>query len=87
MVERALIAPPVSRMGPLTPDERRALLRASPIAGKYEQTLDRESAFEQIAQRTAAATQARAAAGTGRRALGPGASRARKRGRAASRNR
>jgi DNA helicase HerA-like ATPase len=57
VVERALIAPPVSRMGPLTPDERGALLRASPIAGKYDQALDRESAFEQIAQRTTAAVQ------------------------------
>ncbi len=57
IVERALIAPPVSRMGPLTQDERSALLRTSPVAGKYDQTLDRESAFEQIAQRAAAATQ------------------------------
>jgi DNA helicase HerA-like ATPase len=57
VVERVLIAPPVSRMGPLTPDERGALLRASPIAGKYDQALDRESAFEQIARRTTATAQ------------------------------
>jgi DNA helicase HerA-like ATPase len=51
IVERALIAPPASRLGPLSSDERTALLRASPIAGKYDQPLDRESAYEKLAQR------------------------------------
>jgi uncharacterized protein len=57
VVERALIAPPVSRMGPLTPDERAALMRGSPVSGKYDQTLERESAYEQLTQRAAAASQ------------------------------
>jgi DNA helicase HerA-like ATPase len=53
VVERALIAPPVSRLGPLSPDERSALLRASPLTGKYDQALDRESAYEKLTQRAA----------------------------------
>jgi DNA helicase HerA-like ATPase len=53
VVERALIAPPASRLGPLSPDERSALLRASPVAGKYDQALDRESAYEKLNQRAA----------------------------------
>jgi DNA helicase HerA-like ATPase len=45
-VERALIRPPASRIGPLTPEERKAVLNASPVKGKYDETIDRESAFE-----------------------------------------
>ncbi len=48
MVERALVAPPRSRLGPITPAERAAILRASPFAGKYETAIDRQSAYEQI---------------------------------------
>ncbi len=48
IVERALIAPPTSRMGPLSDEERAAALRDSPLAGKYDQTVDRRSAFEQL---------------------------------------
>jgi DNA helicase HerA-like ATPase len=46
MVERTLIRPPGSRIGPATPEERRAVLGRSPLAGRYDQTIDRESAFE-----------------------------------------
>jgi uncharacterized protein len=46
MVERALIAPPAGRVGPVTADERKAIVAASPIRGKYDTTVDRESAFE-----------------------------------------
>jgi DNA helicase HerA-like ATPase len=53
VVERALIAPPASRLGPLSTDERSALLRSSPLAGKYDQALDRESAYEKLTQRAA----------------------------------
>jgi hypothetical protein len=45
-VERALIRPPAGRIGPLTPEERKAVLEASPVKGKYDKTIDRESAFE-----------------------------------------
>jgi DNA helicase HerA-like ATPase len=53
MVERAWIVPPGSRIGPATPAERQAILAASTIAGHYEQMVDRESAYEKLAARTA----------------------------------
>ena len=46
MVDRAMICPPAGRMGPVTPEERKAVIAASPCAGKYEQALDSESAYE-----------------------------------------
>jgi|TARA_R110000782_G_scaffold1725_23_gene7017 uncharacterized protein len=45
-VERALIRPPCSRLGPLTEQERKVMIASSPFAGRYEETIDRESAFE-----------------------------------------
>ena len=51
MVDRALVAPPTARVGPLTPDERSAVIAASPLRGKYDQALDRESAYEMLAKR------------------------------------
>jgi DNA helicase HerA-like ATPase len=45
-VERTRIAPPRSRVGPLTPGERMDVINASPFAGKYEERVDRESAAE-----------------------------------------
>ncbi|MGE5089485.1 MAG: helicase HerA-like domain-containing protein [Candidatus Levyibacteriota bacterium] len=54
MVERAWILPPASRIGPVTPDERKAVIAASPLKGTYDQTVDRESAYEKLAGRAAA---------------------------------
>ncbi|MCU0755902.1 MAG: DUF853 domain-containing protein [Xanthomonadales bacterium] len=54
-VQRAWILPPQSRIGTLTDAEQRSIRQASPVAGKYEQTVDRESAFEQLKARAAAA--------------------------------
>jgi DNA helicase HerA-like ATPase len=51
MVDRALVAPPTARVGPLTPEERSAVIAASPLRGKYDQALDRESAYEMLAKR------------------------------------
>src|SRR5205814_2665176 len=65
MVERAMVAPPRSRLGPITPEERAAVVAASPVAGKYEQTIDRESAFEQLQGRGTAAAQAPAQPSSG----------------------
>jgi hypothetical protein len=48
VVERIKVAPPGSRLGPITAAERRALLAASPVAGIYEQALDRDSAYETL---------------------------------------
>jgi hypothetical protein len=58
-VERTLIAPPRSRAGPITPAERATLQTYSPLAGKYDDAVDRESAHELLQAR---AEQVRAAA-------------------------
>ncbi|WP_273819269.1 MULTISPECIES: helicase HerA-like domain-containing protein [Pseudomonas] len=46
MVERVLIAPPQSRIGPLNGAERAALIAGSPLLGRYDRPIDRESAYE-----------------------------------------
>ena len=51
MVRRVSIAPPQSRIGPLTDAERAAMIRSSPLAGRYDQPLDRESAYEMLTAR------------------------------------
>ncbi|MBH3430652.1 helicase HerA-like domain-containing protein [Pseudomonas alkylphenolica] len=51
MVQRVLIAPPQSRIGPLTDAERAALIAASPLAGRYDKPVDRESAYEMLTAR------------------------------------
>ena len=52
-VERTLIAPPRSRVGPVTADERATVINASPFAGKYDETVDRESAYEKLQSKAA----------------------------------
>ncbi len=54
-VERTLIRPPQSRLGPLTAGERAEQLARSPLAGRYDKALDRESAAELLAGRARAA--------------------------------
>jgi DNA helicase HerA-like ATPase len=54
-VERALIASPGCRIGTVTDAERAAVRARSPIGGKYDTAVDRESAFEKLAARTQAA--------------------------------
>ncbi len=51
MVDRCLIAPPRSRMGPLTDAERAGVRAGSPVGKRYDETLDRESAFEILNRR------------------------------------
>ena len=51
MVERALIAPPRCRMGPATSEELQQVRAQSPIGGKYDQLINRESAYERLNQR------------------------------------
>ena len=51
LVERALIAPPQGRVGPLTPQERAVLIAQSPVRGKYDTSVDNESAYEMLARR------------------------------------
>ena len=50
-VERCFIAPPRGRIGPATEAERAAAIKASPLAAKYERTVDRESAYEVLTGR------------------------------------
>ncbi len=51
MVERTMIRPPSSRMGPITPEERQKIIKNSPVYGNYEEAEDRESAYEILAKR------------------------------------
>jgi hypothetical protein len=53
MVERVMIRPPSARIGPITPDERKAIMNKSPVKGKYEATIDSESAYEELQKRVA----------------------------------
>ena len=63
IVTRDLIAPPASRVGPITPDERAGIVRKSPLLGKYDTAIDSESAYETLAKR----------AGKGAASAAPGA--------------
>ncbi len=71
MVERTLVRPPSSRLGPVTPEERQKTIKNSPVYGLYETPEDRESAYEKLhkkagdrasAQQQAEADKAQAAA-------------------------
>lgn len=53
IVERALIVPPQSQVGPITPEERAVVMRNSLVAGAYERAVDRESAYEILTARAA----------------------------------
>ncbi|QAX29598.1 helicase HerA-like domain-containing protein [Leisingera sp. NJS204] len=57
VVERTLIRPPSTQLGPLTVQEREEMLKASDMAGKYDKPLDRRSAYEILAQRAEAAAE------------------------------
>ncbi len=54
MVERVMIRPPTGRIGPITPEERKAIMDNSPVKGKYDTTVDSESASEVLQKRVAA---------------------------------
>ncbi|MDO4703140.1 helicase HerA-like domain-containing protein [Tannerella sp.] len=58
IVERAVILPPEGQAGPVTPDERRRMMQTSLVFGKYERSVDRESAFEILSERLARTRQA-----------------------------
>jgi len=55
VTERVFVLPPGSQLGPITPAQRQALLAGSLVAGVYEKTVDRESAYEKLQGRTEAA--------------------------------
>ena len=51
MVERTLMRPPSSRLGPLEDGERRDLIEVSPVSGQYDRAIDRESAYEVLQEK------------------------------------
>jgi hypothetical protein len=51
IVDRTLIRPPTSRIGPITEQERTEVRSRSPVGGRYDETLDRESAAEVLQKR------------------------------------
>jgi DNA helicase HerA-like ATPase len=53
MVERVMIRPPSARIGPITPEERKAIMDKSPVKGKYDTAIDSESAYEVLQKRVA----------------------------------
>lgn len=61
-VERVYIRPPESRIGPASDEERRTLISRSPMNGRYEQMMDRESAYELLKQKAEEQQRADAAA-------------------------
>ena len=56
MVERVMIRPPTARIGPITPEERKAIMDNSPVKGKYDTAIDAESAYEILQKRIAGTT-------------------------------
>lgn len=60
MVERTLVRPPASQLGPITPDQRRTAIAATGLGSKYDTAVDRDSAFERLQVKAAAAAQAAA---------------------------
>ena len=63
--ERVFVLPPGSQIGPITPAQRQALMQNSLVAGVYEETVDRESAYEVLKANITAHSQGSATAGPG----------------------
>jgi DNA helicase HerA-like ATPase len=61
IVERAYIVPPQAHIGPISAEERKAIIQSSLLAGHYEQIIDRESAYEKLKGRAAPTPQGQAA--------------------------
>jgi DNA helicase HerA-like ATPase len=59
MVERTLIRPPSSRMGPIDESERKKLIKSSPVYGIYDEAEDRESAYEKLQKKASERAAAR----------------------------
>jgi DNA helicase HerA-like ATPase len=74
VTERVFVLPPGSQLGPITPEQRKALMAGSLVTGVYEKLVDRESAYEKLRGRAAEASeQASAPAGNGKGAKGEAA--------------
>ena len=62
IVERTLVRPPASQLGPITPDQRKAALAATGLGAKYDTAVDRDSAYERLQARAETAAKAAAEA-------------------------
>ncbi|RSZ30423.1 MULTISPECIES: helicase HerA-like domain-containing protein [unclassified Variovorax] len=62
VTERVFVLPPASQLGPITPDQRKVLVSGSLVAGVYEKSVDRESAYEKLKGRAESAPDAPATA-------------------------
>jgi uncharacterized protein len=65
MVERAMIMPPHSQIGPITPEQRAAIIKSSVVVGVYETAVDRESAYERLKGKVVASGATTPAGGVG----------------------
>lgn len=65
ITERLYVLPPGSQIGPIGPEQRKVLLASSVVAGVYERTEDRESAYEKLKVRATEAVEAGATGSTG----------------------
>ncbi len=63
VTQRVFVLPPGSQIGPITAEQRTALIQGSLVAGTYEKVVDRDSAYERIKGRVAAAPASGAAGG------------------------
>jgi DNA helicase HerA-like ATPase len=75
VTQRVYVLPPGSQIGPITPEQRAALIQGSLVAGAYEKTVDRESAYERLkgrAQASGDAAQELSAPGGKATIAGPG---------------
>jgi len=74
VTERVFVLPPGSQIGPITPEQRRALIQRSLVAGVYEKAEDRESAYEHLKARAQAGAERAQAEAAKTPAAGGGAS-------------
>ena len=65
MTQRVFVIPPGSQIGPITPQQRQALIAGSLVAGVYEKFVDRESAFEKLNDRVVSAAPGNTPANSG----------------------
>ena len=73
ITERVYVLPPGSQIGPITPEQRKALLADSLVAGAYDKVIDRESAYEKLKARVETAPQSPAESAGGVTAPGQSA--------------
>jgi len=67
VTQRVYVLPPASQIGPITPEQRKALVAGSLVAGVYEKAVDRESAYEKLKGRAVAGADAAPAGGSAAR--------------------